>query len=405
MNSLSMAWRNLWRHPVRSGLILLSVAIGFSSGLFVLAVYQGMIESRFRTVIDSEVGHVQFHASGFKPDLELAHFLPGSSRLLEALEKDPLVRAFGTRSVTEGMLTTTLGTTGIVVQGVDFSSEDNLSKLSNKLIEGNIDTYSAYRRIVIGKKLADKQQLRLGSTVVLLVVDSSGELVSAAFRIGGLFRSSNAPFDLRNVYIDKTVLNELLGIGEQAHECVVLLKKDDSTDIFVSEYQKKFPMLVVEGWRTLSSETDLLISAVDGYAIIVLSLIFVALSFGIINTLLMSVLERTREFGMVMALGMNRARVFLLVMWETILLVLGGLPAGGLIAWWVIDHFRSVGIDFSKRSPDLMRSFGFESVLYPFFPARQLFPIAVIVFATTVISALFPAWRVLRLRPADAMRK
>ena len=244
-----------------------------------------------------------------------------------------------------------------------------------------------------------------GSKVVLMLVDSSGELVSAAFRVGGIFQSANTPFDERNIYIPFNVLNELLGIGSSMHEYVVRLSDEDSTDQWVARYQRLFPSLLVEVWRSLSPETDLLISAVDGYSIIVLVLIFLALSFGIINTLLMSVLERRREFGMMMALGMNRLRVFELVMWETFLLVLAGLPFGGSAVWFLVEYFQKTGIDFSKRSPDLMSSFGFESVLYPSFPTDRIWDVAAVVLLTTILSGLFPAYRVMRLSPSEAMRK
>ncbi len=400
-----MAWRNLWRHPARSLLILFSVAIGLAAGLFVLGLYRGMMQSRVRTVIDSEVGHVQMHHPGFKPDLEAARVITNVQPLLDSLRTDPLVRQFGTRSLTEAMLSSSSGSAGVIVQGVDMQAESALSHLSDKIVAGQLDSHSTLRSVVVGKKLADKQKIRLGSKVVLTVVDSSGELVSSAFRVVGIYRSSNTPFDQRNVFVPRLVLNELLGIGSAVHEGVVLLRSDDSTNAFVARYQRLFPDLQIESWRTLSPETDLLVSAVDAYSIIVLALVFLALSFGIINTMLMSVLERTREFGMMLALGMNRFRVFKLVMLETLLLVLAGLPAGFLGVWLLIDHYRQTGIDFSKRSPDLMRSFGFESVLYPEFPYDRLFTVAAIVLVTAFISGLFPAWRVLRLTPSEAMRK
>ena len=406
MSVIRMAWRNLWRHPVRSGLIGLSVAIGLAAGLFVLSIYRGMVESRLRTVIDAEVGHVQFHAQGFKPDLEAKYLLSSTTLLREAFQTDWRVKKIGWRSVCEGMLSCAAGTAGVVVQGVNMREESSVSLLSDKIVDGAIDTNASSRMVLIGKKLADKQRLQVGSKLVLMVVDSSGELASAAFRVGGIFQSSNTPFDQRNIYVSSAILNDLLGIGvRDAHECVVLLQADELTDSFTVQYQRRFPLLQVEGWRSLSPETDLLVSAVDGYSIIVLVLIFLALSFGIINTLLMSVLERRQEFGMMMALGMNRLRVFRLVMLETFFLVLAGLPVGSFISWAVIGYYQRVGIDFSQRSPDLMRSFGFESVLYPSFPSDRLFSIAGVVMITILLSGLFPAWRVLRWSPSDAMRK
>lgn len=404
MNIFLLAWRNLWRHPIRSGLILLSVAVGLAAGLFVLGLYNGMMRARLQTVIEAEVGHIQLHAPGFKPDLDAKQILYPITGLLDSLQNEPAVRSIALRTLGAGMLSCAAGATGVVIQGIDPTAESLVSRLSDKIILGQIDSNSTARTILVGKKLADKYRLKIGTKAVLMVVDSSDELISAPFRVAGIFQSSNQPFDERNVYVSRPILNELLGIVGQAHECVVLLRTQDSTKALTRRYQTQYPYWKVEDWKELSPETDLLVSAVDVYSMIILVLIFLALSFGIINTLLMSVLERRHEFGMILALGMARGRIFRLVMWETFLLVLAGLPAGLVVAWGLIDHYHRSGIDFSKRSPDLMRSFGFESVLYPIFPTDQLGSVALIVFTTALLSGLFPAWRVLRLDPSRAMR-
>ena len=120
--------------------------------------------------------------------------------------------------------------------------------------------------------------------------------------------------------------------------------------------------------------------------------------------MLMAVLERTREIGMLMAVGMSKLRLFGMVLLETLLLTLVGTPLGILVGVSVVHHFERQGIDLSPVAGNLMKSFGFEAVIYPWLPMRQLWEIVVIVFLTALIAAVFPAWTALRLNPAAAIR-
>ena len=131
----------------------------------------------------------------------------------------------------------------------------------------------------------------------------------------------------------------------------------------------------------------------------------IALAFGIINTMLMSVLERTREIGMLSALGMNRIKVFNLILSETILLTLVGVPLGFLISWITIDYFSTAGIDISSFSGAAMSGFGFSSIMYPEFPGARIPTVMIIVISTALLSSLFPSLKAIKLQPADALRQ
>jgi ABC-type antimicrobial peptide transport system permease subunit len=130
-----------------------------------------------------------------------------------------------------------------------------------------------------------------------------------------------------------------------------------------------------------------------------------ALAFGIINTMLMAILERTREIGMMVALGTNKIKIFLLVLFETIYLTLAGAPIGILAGWLACGYYYKNGLDVSGMGKELMSSFGYSTLIYPEFPADKFVGVLLIVFATAIISCLFPATKALRLRPADALRR
>lgn len=400
-----MAWRNIWRNKMRSLVIILSVAIGLFAGLMVLALYKGMLRGRVRTVIDAEAGHIQIHDSNFKKDYEPFFILKDGNNIISQLNKIPQIKTIATRSITQGMLSTTTGSAGIQINGIIPEIENDASRLNKKIIEGNEFNKQKKNEVLIGKKLADKMKLKLGNKLVLTFIDSAANMVSGAFRVAAIYRSDNTPLDERNVYIRQNELNELLTIGNNYHEIVILLNRDEETETIKQQLQKQFPSCQVESWRDISPETELMVNTVDTYSYIIIIIILFALAFGIINTMLMAILERTREIGMMTALGLNKPRMFTLVLLETIFLTIAGTPVGLLASWLLVNYYNKHGLDWSGMGKEMMGSFGFSTTIYPEFPTDRILAVMIIVIGTALLSCLFPAIKALRLQPVDALRK
>jgi putative ABC transport system permease protein len=388
---LIMAWRNIWRNKMRSIIIILSIAIGLFAGIAVLALYKGMMKSRVRNVIDAEVGHLQIHNSNFKKDYEPQFTLANGAQVLEAVSKMPEVKLAASRSITVGMLATPTGSAGM--------------QLQKKIIKGKPFDPAKKNEILVGQKLAKKMKLKPRSKLVLTFTDTSGNMVSSAFRVAAIYQSDNAPLDEKNVYVNQDELNVLLGIQNSFHEIVILLKNDADVKKAQQELQQKFPAYQIESWREISPETDLLVKTVDQYSYIIMFIIMFALAFGIVNTMLMAILERTREIGMMVALGANHIKIFLLIFLETIFLTLAGTPVGVFIGWATTAYFNKHGLDLAGMGREMMSSFGFGTMIYPEFPTEKLSGILLIVIGTALISCLFPAIKALKLQPVEALRR
>jgi len=401
----TMAWRNIWRNKMRSIIIMLSISIGLFAGIAILALYKGMMVSRVRTVIDSEVGHIQIHDSSFKKDYDPKFVLTNGDELLNSIRLLPFVHAVAPRSVTNGMLATATGSAGVQINGVVPAAEYVVSKLKQKIIEGKEFDTTRGNETMIGKKLARKMKLKTRSKLVLTFTDTSGSIVSGAFRVAAIYQSDNAPLDERNVYITMKDMNELLTTGNAFHEIAVLLKNDEDLTVVGKQLQSKFPGRMVETWNEISPETDLLVKTTDQYSYIILVIIMLALAFGIINTMLMAILERTKEIGMMVALGTSRIKIFLLVFWETVFLTLAGTPIGIFIAWLLIGYYHRQGLDLSGMGEEMMSSFGFGTLVYPEFPVEKLMGVTAIVVGTAIFSCLFPAIKALGLQPVEALRR
>lgn len=401
---LQLSWRNVWRNPTRSLVIMASVAIGLFAGVFVLGLYDGMLRARVHAVIYTEVGHIQIHHPHFKEDFDPALMLHDTS-LIEKISKMDEVRGIAHRSVTQGMLATATGSAGVLVNGVRMNEENVVSSLKDKIREGGELISVKKNGILIGKKLADKMKLRLGSKLVLTFTDTAHNITAGAFRVSGIYQTDNDPLDERNVYVHRTTLNGYLGIGEHYHEAVVLLNNDKDLANFSKWLREHLPDSEVKDWKQNSPETNLMVNTMNEYSLIIIVIIMLALAFGIINTMLMSVLERTREIGMLTALGMNRAKVFILIISETFWLTLVGAPVGFLFAWSIINHLSKAGMDISSFSGAAMSGFGFSSIIYPEFPNDQIQMVVSTVLVTAFLSSLLPSLRAIKLQPADALRQ
>lgn len=399
-----LAWRNIWRNKVRSLLIMSSVALGLFAGIFVLALYEGMLRARVRTVIDREVAHLQIHHPRFKDDYDPAFLLGDKDSMMQRLSGLPVIRHAAWRSVAQAMLSTATGSAGVQILGVAPADENVVSQLAQKIVDGaNLDP-AKRNAMLVGRKLADKMKLRLGSKVVLTFTDRDQNITAGAFRVSGIYRTDNTPLDELQVYVNLQTLNEYLAIGSGGHEVAIILYDDKAVESAKQALQLRFPNQSVKTWKENSPETDYMVTSVDQFSYIIIVIIMIALAFGIINTMLMAVLERTHEIGMLTALGMNRPRVFKLILTETVLLTVVGVPVGFVGTLLTVAHFSRAGIDISSFSGEAMSGFGFSSMIYPEFPWRSIPVVMAIVAGTALVSALFPSLRAIKLQPADALR-
>jgi ABC-type lipoprotein release transport system permease subunit len=399
-----LSWKNLWRHRTRSLAIIASVVLGTWAGAFILSIYYGMAEGRVKIAIEQEVSHLQAHHPNFRDEFEAKwHFTQG--RMDSLLPKMPGLKAYSLRSQAQGMLANASGSNGVQINGVDPEREDAIRGFRKMVKSGHyFDSTGKRNQILVGQKLADKMKLVPGSKVVLTFQDTGQEIVSGAFRLAGIFESPNAPLDEGNVYVRRSDLNALLGTPDAVMEAAVLLSREDILQESLDWWRTNCPDLLIEDWRSISPEVALVMSSIDVSSMIFLVIILIALAFGIVNTMLMAVLERTREIGMLIAIGMNRLRVFWLIVMETILLALIGCPVGLVAAWLTVEWLSKKGLDLSGFAGNMMKDFGFSAVIYPVLPFEKLGLIILMTAGTALLSSVFPALKALRLRPAEAIR-
>lgn len=402
---LSLAWRNIWRHKLRSLVVIMSISTGLWAGVFMMAFSWGMYRQYMKEAIETQFSHIQIHEKAFdQNDRESRFALKDHKRILHFIDSLDALKAVSDRTISAGMASSPAAASGVSIIGIMPESENSLTALASRVIEGQYPDSGSKNQILIGKKLAEKLKVRLKNKVVLTFQDTAGEMVAAAFRICGIYRSGNSGLDGINVYVRQQDLGKLLNAGASVHEIALLLKLDAQTDAVGSMLKARFPGLSVKTWNDMAPELDLIVSSFNEYMYIFVGFILLALTFGIVNTMLMAVLERIREIGMLMAIGMNKTRIFLMIIIETIYLCLLGGPFGLLIAYLSVRYTGKNGIDLSRFSEGLS-NFGFSHMVYPELENIYYLNISLMTVVTAILSAIYPAIKAIRLNPASAIRK
>ncbi|HTB33175.1 MAG TPA: FtsX-like permease family protein [Bacteroidia bacterium] len=405
-----VAWRNIWRNKMRSIVVISSVAVGLFAGMFMMAFFSGLATQEIKSAVEIQLSHIQIHNPAFIDDKDVNDTIAGASAIIAGVRNDSAVKTVSGRIVTTGMISSSSTASGVEIHGIVPSDEKAVSIISQDITEGvyfsppTPDMGRKGNEIVIGKKLAEKLGVKLHSKIVLTFQSAKGDLTAGSFRIIGIFTSLNSGFDETTVFTKFDDLGQLLGTGTGMQEIAVILKDGKMSDLVESGLKRKYPSTLIQTWKELSPEMALLNGLFDQIMYIVIGIILLALMFGIINTMLMAVLERQREFGMLMAIGMDKPRVFFMVVLESVILTCVGIPAGMLLTIGVVDYLAKHGIDLSSFSQALT-SAGFSNIIYPELQTSMFLPVSLMTALAAILSGIYPAIKALQFKPAEAIRK
>ena len=400
---IKIAWRNIWRNKLRSLIVITSIVLGLWSGLFTVSMSLGLNEERIKSAINTYLHHVQIHNPSFEYNLDINSLISDPINIEEELEKNNLIKAFSKRIIISAMASTAHGSEGVKVIGIEPKNEIYFSDISKKIIKGNYFSKIKSKPILIGKKLADNLKLDLKKKISVTFIDENGDLQRIKFKVGGVFKTGNSLHDGGNVYVNKEDLINLFKYKSSIHEIAILANNIVDSDHLKDQLSNDFPKNKVETWKQISPEMGMVQEIMVPFLYIFMSIILLALSFGIANTMLMAVLERKRELGMLMSVGLNRTKIFLMILFETIFISCVALPIGISMSYLMISYFGQVGIDLSIFAEGL-EAFGMKSMLYTKLPFNYYVNITILTLFVTFISSLFPARRALKLDPAEAVR-
>lgn len=399
-----LAWRYLWRNHRRTIIMLSAVSIGVWAMIFMTALTRGMVDQMIKDGISVMPGHVQVHNPLFLDDPSVSNRIAiGDEQLAEKFDGAGF-KGWATRVKVPAVITSERESRGVTLLGIDPLAERDFSFVSYDDVEGRFLESVDDNGVVIGKKLADTLETRVGKRVVLMSQDPDNEIADRGFRVVGLFEASMPAFEEAYVFVGKKAAQKMLRIGDTTTEIVFI--GDDYRNVEPT-YERVTAIvdgsLEVSRWYEIDTYLGTMLKVMDGFVLIWVVVIFLALSFGLVNTLVMAVFERIREIGLMLALGMKPASILGQIIIESMLLLVVGLAIGDALAWATIQPL-SGGIDISVVAEG-MEMMGASSILYPKLYLGDMILANVVVLILGFLASLSPAWRASRYEPVDAITK
>jgi ABC-type lipoprotein release transport system permease subunit len=400
-----IAWRNVWRNKSRSLVVIFAIAIGILGAVFFAAFMTGMVKQQASRSIHIETAHIQLCHPDFIKSEALNTYVSAGD-YVNKLSQYPEVKSVSARISINGMATTAGRAMGIRVLGIEPEVEKQTTLMWQQLDTGSyFESDSKAAPILVSRKQASELKLKLGSKVVLNLPDTAGNITYGLFRVTGIYRTGNGIYDGLHMFVKIEDIQALTGLPEDArHEIAVLLHSDLQTPSVLEKIKRDLPALLARDWGELQPAIKMYAGFINQFNTILLSIILIALIFGIINTMLMVILERTREIGMLRAVGMHGRQVAIMIILETVFLSLVGGALGCLLSVVIVGWLNRRGMDLTEYM-QMVEDYGWSPIIYPEVEPIFYLQIAVMVSLTAVVASYFPVQRALKLHPATAIRE
>ncbi len=399
-----IAWQNIWRNKTRSLVVIGAIILGVWAVIFLSGISVGMGQSYIDNAIENEISHIQIHHPEFQEDNDPKFLINDINLKIKEIKDDSLVKAATSRTIINGMIASSRTAKGIEIRGINPEGENYVTSLGSKIIEGEYLNEDHKTGIIISQSLAEKLKVDLRKKVTLQFQDTHLDLVAGAFRVVGIFDTNNGAFNDSKVFVLQSQLNNLLGIQNSGHEIAILVNNFENIDEAEEQITAITPGLKVQSFREISPEIELFYNQISMTSMIFTIIVMIGLIFGIINTMLMAVLERIKEIGMLMAIGMNKLKVFFMIVIETIFLGLIGLPFGILAGYGLTNYLSKKGLNLSAYS-DAMKEFNMSDIVYPVVNNDTFITLAFAVLLTSILASIYPAIKAIQLKPVEAIRK
>ncbi|MCZ6797331.1 MAG: ABC transporter permease [Gammaproteobacteria bacterium] len=399
---LTLSWRNLWRNYRRTLIMLAAISVAVWAMIFMTAIMRGMVDDMLHQGVANLPGHIQIHHPGFRDDPSVVNSIDAPGGELLAALNDSQTNAWTSRIKVPAVISSERDTRGISLLGVEPESENRITGIAEQVVEGRFLEGDDDRGVVIGLKLAERLETRLGKRVVIMSQDPDNNIADRGFRIVGLYKARLEALEEVNVYAARGTLQKLLKIGDQVSEIAIIDKDFRDIESLYAKIKAATPdNLEIRAWYELDSYLSSMLNVMDGFVLVWIIIIFLALSFGLVNTLMMAVFERRREIGLIQALGMRPGMIVYQILLESLLLLLIGLSIGNALALATVLPLES-GLDISSVAEGLAM-IGAGSVLYPNLKLDDMILANVVVIMLGTLTSILPAWHAARLDPVQAI--
>ena len=404
-----MAWRNIWRNPRRT--ILTVCAITFASVLlvFMLSFQFGSYETMINTSVKISTGHLQIQAENYQEKKNIRFVISDPQAIADRVAKIPEVAAYTFRGQAFSLISSKDRTYGVVVTGIIPQREAIVSRLKKLVRDGNFLSANDINQAVVGRLLAKNLRVTIGDELTMLGQGRDGSIAATVVQVKGIFSSGIDEFDRSAIQIPLSTFQDIFSMDDAVHEIVVIAKSLSDVSKIKSKIQTDLdginshkPLKTLD-WQDLMPGLRQAIEMDLVSGLIFYGLLIIVVAFSILNTFLMAIFERTKEFGVMMAIGTSPRRLTKVLLVESMAMTLIGIIAGIILGIVVTYYFQVHGIDFSGGS-ELLSQFGITGRMYPKLSllSVSIGPFMVLFF--TFFAALYPALKIRSLRPVEAMK-
>jgi len=420
-----IAWRNLWRNPVRSILTISALASGLIMVILYASLLEGMTRQMVRFATEISTSHLQIHRQAFIDDQDLYATLPWS--YMKKIEQNFPTIEIAPRLYAAGLASSKNTSTGVLIKAVNPKREMAVTKMLEHVRHGKLDlgiadtTENGFARynLVIGAQLAKNMNVKPGDELVLVTQAADGSIGNALYRVAAVLKPLEPNFDRMGVLMSIEAYQQLMYLDNGFHELAIKVNdmtQMDNIQTAIMEMLNKLSTSqpldelggkpVVRNWRQLNPAVADLLEMSKAFVFIIGFIIISLASLGMLNTMLMAVHERTHEFGILLAIGMKRRWLLLMVLFESFFLSLVSALVGSVIGLIINNYFEEHGIDFSQSMPDGYDWAGmvFEPVMKGYLVPIDLVYACLLMIVVTMLASLIPSWQTIRLKPAEVMR-
>lgn len=399
---MALAWRNLWRNKRRTSVILFAMILGIWAMVVTASFMRGMALQALDDAINNLTGHIQIHHPKYLDDPVIDNSIALTPELEKALTASGISH-WSSRIRVPAVVNSERDTSGLVLIGINPKQEAELSFLKSSIVQGEFFQNENDKGVIIGKKLADNLETKLGKRIVLMTQNQHNEIADRGFRITGIYDTPTEGMETGYVFITTQSAEKLIGSNQLTSEITLIARSLEDVDGILTRLKKELSELDVQSWKTLQPFTQLIVEMYGDFQYVWHLIVFLAMSFGIINTLLMTIFERTREFGLFQALGLKPRFILMQVWFEALFMLILALLIGNLVSWLTVLATGD-GIDVSAFAQG-MEMAQLSNIIPFIIISEDLLLANFIVISLGMLTGLYPAWRASRLVPANAITR
>ncbi|MEN8258001.1 MAG: ABC transporter permease [Thermodesulfobacteriota bacterium] len=401
---LRIALASLGRRLSRSMLVVLMIAMSLWGLLFMEGIYDGMTEQFIDNAIRSDSGDISIFAKGYRLDPGLEKAIERFDEIEHVLTADNRIRSHVRRLRQDGLIATAHYSRNAAIYGVELEAEERHGRLASYLREGVYDFGKKGRGVILGSRLAAKMKVGLGKKIILSAQNRDNDVSALSLRVTGILKTNNMALDENAVFIGIDKARELLLLPAGASQISIMVHDKEEVPAVQKQLAAQFANLDVMAWNSLYPALHQGREMMEVFNLITSLLVFCVAGLGIFGVMLVSVLERLREFGIMLAIGTTFQEIRTIVFVESFILGLSGYCCGSLLGGLTLFYFYQYGLDLTMFSAGL-DAFGMDAITYALIRPSYFLTALAAVTGATLISVLVPLRILQKARPIEAINK